>query len=412
MNELTTVKAVKAVQIGLLPFHVQICEYLKSHEAAIWNWFATHGSRHEQVDAVRFELLKTTYRVDRPAQPALYEAAERAAAALSLDVPLTIYQAQQPQGLNASIAALADEAHIVLDGPLAERLDEAELTALMAHELSHLLVWRNWDGQLLIASQVLAALTNDRHAAPPHFQTARLLGLYNEVLCDRAALSVVQDPLVVISMLVKVQTGLKEVSAASYLRQADEIFSQGAAKTQGLTHPEAFIRARAVKLWSDAAADVDEAVRQMIEGPLALDELDLLGQKRVAALTRRLVDALLQPAWMQSELVLGHARLFFDDYRPPPAEAADEALPEALRTEDAALRDYFCYVLLDFVSADRELCEPALAAAIALSDTSGLKPRFIELAQKELRLRKKQLQEIEQQRERLLEQARKETQPS
>ena len=100
-------------------------------------------------------------------------------------------------------------------------------------------------------------------------------------------------------MLVKVSTGLEEVSAESYIRQAEEIFSQKATKTAELTHPEAFIRARAVKLFSEGDREADAKIEEMIEGRPALDELDLLAQQKIAGLTRRLVDVLLAAPWMR-----------------------------------------------------------------------------------------------------------------
>ena len=68
--------------------------------------------------------------------------------------------------------------------------------------------------------------------------------LYNEVFCDRGSLLVVGDPLATISMLLKVQTQSDDVSPESFLNQAEEVFSRGGAKTDGLSHPEAFIRTR------------------------------------------------------------------------------------------------------------------------------------------------------------------------
>ena len=49
------------------------------------------------------------------------------------------------------------------------------------------------------------------------------------------------------------ETGLSEVSAESYLRQADEIFSAGRTQANQLTHPEPYIRARALKSGPTAA---------------------------------------------------------------------------------------------------------------------------------------------------------------
>ena len=58
------------------------------------------------------ELLKSTYRVDpRVRQPLVYAAAEAAAKPLGPGrVPITLYQAQNPAGLNASLAFVPDEA--------------------------------------------------------------------------------------------------------------------------------------------------------------------------------------------------------------------------------------------------------------------------------------------------------------
>ena len=53
-----------------LPYHIQIRDFLKREEGEIWNWYASNRVRVEDADAVRFELLKSTYRIDRVAAPA------------------------------------------------------------------------------------------------------------------------------------------------------------------------------------------------------------------------------------------------------------------------------------------------------------------------------------------------------
>ncbi len=350
-----------------LPYHEAIRDYLKSEEAEVWRWYTSHRVRAEQAESERFELLKATYRVDRESQPALYAAAESVAAQLGLAVPITIYQAQNPQGLNASLACVPDEAHLVFHGPVADKLTEQELAALLGHEFTHLHLWRYDGGEYLIAEQLLAALTNDPQAESPHFATARLWRLYTEILCDRGALAAAGDPLAVVAMLLKIHTQLAEVSAESYVRQAEEVFSRGDVQTAELTHPETFIRTRAVKLWGDADPAAETKIREMIEGRPVLDRLDLLAQRRVAGLTRRLLDVFLSHRWLQTEPVLAHARLFFEDYEPPSDPMSDPALAEDLRTSDPAMQDYYCFVLLDFVTADRDLEEMPLAAALVLS---------------------------------------------
>ncbi len=390
-----------------LPYHQGIRDYLKTEEPEVWQWYASNRVREEQAESIRFDLLKSTYRVERDTQPQLYEAAEEVANKLALDVPITIYQAQNPAGLNASLAFLPHEAHIVLHGPVTSKLTDLELRALLGHELSHLLLWRDWEGDYILVDQILAALTLDRTADAPHFTSARLFGLYTEIFCDRGSLSVVHDPLAVVSMLVKIETELEEISAESYLRQAEEIFSKGKPKADQLTHPEAFIRARAIKLWAEDAADADLKVAEMIEGDLTLNELDLLGQQKVASLTRRLIDVFLGPRWMQTELTIAHARMFFDGYGAPHDKVDDSSLPDDLRLGDKPMRDYYCFVLLDFVTADRDLEELPLAAALVLSERLGLKRRFVEIARKEMRLRKKQIEKIDEEKDSLLAKAAK-----
>ena len=297
-----------AIALKPLPYHEALRDYLKEEEPAVWHWYASNKVRGEQAETVRFDLLKSTYRVERESQPGLYATAEEVAKRLGLDVPITLYQAQNPHGLNASLAYVPGEVHIVLHGPVSAKLTAAEFRALLGHELCHFLLWRSWEGEYMVAEQILAALTHDPAADACHFASARLVSLYNEVFCDRGSLLIAGDPLVVIATLLKVETQLDEVNPESYLRQAEEIFGRGAAKTEGLSHPEAFIRARAVKLWADGDHEADRKIQEMLEGLAALNNLDLLAQRRVAGLTRRVLDVLLSYGWMQTEPVLAHAR--------------------------------------------------------------------------------------------------------
>lgn len=381
--------------LALLPYHEALRDYLRREEPRVWAWFAAHRPGEELADSVRFDLLKKTYRIEPAASPVLYELAATAAQSLSLDAPITLYQSQNPDGLNAALAYVPGEAHVVLSGPVQAKLNDGEMRALFGHELAHYRLLHEFDGELLVVDQILAALTQDEQAAPPHLHSARLFQLYNEIFGDRGALLAAGDPLTVVSMLVKIATGLDEVDPASYVRQADELLARRREKTSGDTHPETFIRARAVKLWHEDDRDAAAKIADMIEGDLALDELDLLGQERVSALTRRLIDRLLAHAWLRTDLVRAHARLFFPDYEPSDASSQDDQVCDDLGTDDVALQTYYSYVLLDFVAADRQLEEAPLAAALLLADNVGLKERFLEVVKKELKLTKKQLDRLD-----------------
>jgi Zn-dependent protease with chaperone function len=380
---------------GPLPYHQAIVRYLKAEEPGLWDWFASTKMRDEQGDAVRLDLLRSTYRIEAASQPRLSSAAEEITNKFELKIPITFYQAQSGESMNASLAYLPGEAHVVFAGPVLDVLSDLELCALLGHELAHFLLLDRWDGEYRIAAELLRSLSNDAAASPAHHQSVRLFGLYTEVFADRGALAMTVDPIAAITTLLKMTTGLAEVSAESYLRQAEEIFSKSRDHAQQLTHPEPYIRARALDLWARHGDDAGAGIEAMIEGPLSLDRLDLLGQRKVAALTRRLLGVFLAPEWFHSERVLAHARLFFDDFdveQPRPDEAT---LIEELKSCDESLRAYVGYVLLDFVAVDRELSSTALAAAIVLARQFDLAGRFVEIAQKELGLSKKQVSKIE-----------------
>jgi hypothetical protein len=271
----------------------------------------------------------------------------------------------------------------------------AELRAIVAHELTHYLLWERREGELLVADQMLSAMASHPRAEPSHLESARLFRLYLEVHCDRAALAICADPLVAISSLIKVQTGLVDAQAESYLRQSDEIFGQAEIKTEGLTHPETFIRARALKLWADRGADANAEIARMIEGALELGRLSLVGQHRLASLTRRLLVRYLEPTWLRTEPILAHARLFFPDLDPGAPEAPVGPEARSLKVELAAatesVRKYVGYVLLDLATVDGSLEQAPLAAALRLSEDLEIADDFLTLAGEELELAKRAL---------------------
>jgi hypothetical protein len=185
------------------------------------------------------------------------------------------------------------------------------------------------------------------------------------------------------------------VSAAGYLKQAEEIFAKGNISTEGVSHPEAFIRARSLVLWQEKREAATTDINHMIEGAAALDELDLIGQTRLTTQTRRLLEHLLRPRWFQTPTVLGHAKLYFDDFHA--ANGQGSSVPDGLNLTDARLREYLCYVLLDFAKVDPELEDMPLAATIHLSRQLELDTQFEKLAAKELGLKVRDVKRIKEQ---------------
>ena len=374
-----------------LAYHREIVDYLKTSEAELWQWFSSTAAREEYAATTRLGLLKACYRFDPADHADLYGLVDRVREQLGLEVPVTLYQSQNATGLNAGLCYIPGEVHLVLEGPIRTLLALDEQRAIVAHELCHYLLWQRQDGELLVADQMLSAMANHARAEPSHLESARLFRLYLEVHCDRAALAVSPDPLVAIAALVKVQTGIVDAQAESYLRQSEEIFGQAGVMTEGLTHPECFVRARALKLWANSGDAADPEIARMIEGTLQLGRLNLLAQRRLTRVTRRVLMRFLEPAWLQTESLLAHARLFFTDLDPTTADAGPTTPNDDLAGADDSVKRYVCYLLLDLATIDRGLEEAPLASAVALSDELGIADQFLALAGEELDLPKRTL---------------------
>ena len=375
-----------------LPYHVELRDYLKSNERELWHWFASAEAQASFTEGLRLELLKSTYRLDSEGHPDLAQSVLEVKGRLQLDIPVTLYQAQNSLGTNAALYYIPGEGHVVFSGPVLTLLSADELKSVIGHELAHFHLWARENGEFLIADRLIQAVAVDPRSFASHSQTARRYQLYTEIFADRGSLCATGLLHPVIAGLVKIQTGLAQVSAPAYLKQAEEIFAGGNIATEEHSHPEAFIRARALSRWHDQPEDAAAVIAAMIEGGDGLDELDLIGQRRLAEATRRLLAHLLQPKWFQTPAVLGHAKLFFDDIEP--AATRDPELLEGLKYSDQGTREYLCYLLLDFVTADPELDSMPLAAALELSRELELSNDFEKLVTKEMKMKARDLKRI------------------
>jgi predicted SprT family Zn-dependent metalloprotease len=383
-----------------LSYHVELRDYLKSRERELWNWFASARAQADYTENLRLELLKATYRLDAAGHPELYQSVDEAKARLQLDIPVTLYQAQNTAQLNAALYFIPREGHIVFSGPILTLLNPEEVKSVIGHELAHYHLWEHHAGEFHIADRLIQAVADDPRASASHGQTARRFQLYTEIFADRGSLCVTGKVETVVAGLVKLHTGIAQISAASYLKQAEEIFAKDDAATEALSHPEAFIRARALNLWQNDQENAAQKIAQMIEGTIAMDGLDLIGQARMTAATRQLLEYLLQPKWFQTPAVLAHARMFFNDFRPAPAK--DAAVPARLKFSDAKFQEYLGYLLLDFATVDPDLDDMPLAAALDLSRELEMDAQFEKLAARELKRKIRDVRKIKDQAAELL----------
>jgi hypothetical protein len=384
--------------LTVLPYHQKVKEHFRS-QAKTWDFFARAQNKEEQLQQFKTELLKNTYKFDPVADAFIYDKVSFAKEKLQLQqLPVTIYQAQYTDELNASIVYLDNEAHIVFSGPITKLLDEEELLAVLAHELTHIKLYAMLDGELEVADRIITAIANNHNSEAAYYETARLFRLYTEIFCDRGACSVLEKTAPVITSLVKASTGLEKVSAESYIKQADEIFSadKQLKATTALSHPENFIRAKAIQLWHEKKEAAEPEIMQMMERIADLDRLDIFQQKEIAALTQQVLQLFLKPRWFQSTLVLSQAGQFFPSFTTPDDMVLSETLTGTIEKLHDSIKEYIAYLLLDFALADPALEEVPSGWAFQFAEDLGLKDIFSNIIKKEMKLSDKKLQQYKQ----------------
>ena len=311
------------MKLGALPYHTAVASHLRGGESALWAWFEFDQVSASYSERVKLELLKSTYRLTRTDRPDLYASAEIATERLGVDLPVTIYQRQGgADSPNAALIFLPDEVAVMLMGNIGELLNEAEMLALLGHEIAHHRLYTMDGGQYFTAARLLGWCVDQPGCDASFAETDRLFQLHTEIFADMGALHVTGDRDAVIASLIKVTTGLKSVTPSSYLKQAEEILEQYKQGSEGLSHPELFIRAKALDLLAADPPGIGQT-ELLVRGPIDAKRLDLLGQQALSALSRKLVDRLLTPAFMRNDFTLNLAERYFPGYGESDAEPVE-----------------------------------------------------------------------------------------
>lgn len=351
-----------------LAYHVNIIDFLRGHEPDVWRWASARTTVAEQTASLKTMLLRDTYRIDPGAHADVHALLSTAMERLGIAAPATLYQSTG-QDMNAALVHVPGEVHIILQGPVLERLAPDELLAVFGHELAHYLLWSRDDGAFLVADRILNDAVGHAGATPSHGETYRRYVLHTELFADRGSAVAAGGIAPAISALVKIQTGMANVDAAAYLRQAGEIDTGADGASEHHSHPETFIRARALSLWWSHEPELEAWLVQRLNGPLSLERLDLPGQLAVQAITRGLIARYLAGTELASEAVMSQVRLLFPDWRDDqtPLTAAQMGPHVA----DASVLAYFNALMMDLALADPDQQDAALLRAGYLAQEFG-----------------------------------------
>jgi Zn-dependent protease with chaperone function len=198
--------------------------------------------------------------------PHLHHLLLEACQTLDLEVP-QLYIKQNPVPNAYTLAMRGKQPFMVLHTSLIEMLTEAEIQAVIAHELGHLKcehgVYVTMANLIMLGANLLPIWGS---LISQSLQEQILLWLRcAELSCDRAALLAAQNPEVVMSVLMKLTGGsptlAPQLNLEAFIEQARDYdrLSQTqlgemlkVSQTQQLTHPLPVLRAREIDRWASS----------------------------------------------------------------------------------------------------------------------------------------------------------------
>jgi len=374
-------------------FHIELKKALAEKEK-LWSWFSDDKAKKESFDKFKKSILKDSYRMDETSHPEIFSILKGIKEKINLPINITLYQEQMSYQNNIGIFFFADEAHIVLSGRVLKMLNKDELKAILAHELYHYFFFSIDDKSYEIADRIITSIANDQNSPDVYLESARLFKLYTELYCDRGAYLVMGDIDPVISSLVKLTTGVDKVNSKSYIAQANEILDDENKPTEETSHPEAFIRAKALDLWSKDKNVANQEIEKLIEPQIEFDKLNIFSQRKLKKLTSQLINLLLKPTWNKTDIIINLAKEYFPSINLN-EEVESEKLFEELSKTGNSTKKYLGYVLLDFALVDTSQGNVPLGYAFEIAENAGMKEEFNLIVKKELKITVRKLKDLQ-----------------
>ncbi|MCC6371127.1 MAG: peptidase M48, partial [Bacteroidia bacterium] len=154
-------------------------------------------------------------------------------------------------------------------------------------------------------------------------------------------------------------------------------------------------RVRALKLWHTKPENFEATIQHMIEGDTVMNNLDVFKQQKIYEFTFRIIQLLLKPKWTRTTAVMSLARQYKSDFKNDDNCVITQELVKELETGSASVKEYLCYVLLDFALVDPSLEDVPMGFAFQLAEDLMLKDNFNNVVKKELKLGERKLSELQ-----------------
>lgn len=205
-------------------------------------------------DVARTELLGTAVKVTDQQYPRVWQAAKAAGAALRVRVPSVF--AAPSESIKVKVLGTEDAPHLIVNLALAEKLDDTQLLAAIAHELAHIQNGHIFYGTALHYLSHSAAFFV-RWVVQPAIMTLQAWSRRAEITCDRAALLAVKDLDKTLQAMVSLELGVDQgaaFNAEEYLRTVPEV-KKGIGRYTELfrSHPNLPKRVQALRLFAGSA---------------------------------------------------------------------------------------------------------------------------------------------------------------
>ena len=210
-----------------------------------------------------------TIRVSKTQCPQLYVQLREACAILDMREP-ELYVAHNP--LPNSWTSGHDHPYIIVTSGLLDLMNEDEIMAVIGHELGHIksghVLYRTIALSITLLMTIVGDMTLGIGRLIGRSLEATLLEWYrkSEFTADRSSLLVIQDPLVLLSLMMKFAGGTlferNQMDAQEFLKQAD-LYEEVDANVLDriykmllvapVSHPLTIVRAREIMNWSESS---------------------------------------------------------------------------------------------------------------------------------------------------------------